>query len=335
MKVLVTGASGFVGSHLVDQLLLDKEISVRVLLRATSDQSYLQDSRIEKVQGSLSDVGSLEKAVQGVDAVIHVAGVISAKNVSEFYEGNTAGTIRLAEAFKSAPRTSSLSRKFIFVSSLAAGGPSPDEKARTEDLEDRPVSIYGKSKLEAERLLEAYQSDFSVAVLRPPVVYGPRDKGVLEIFQLANSRLCPILTGNTPDGQKYYSLIHVSDLCRGILGALRDLKESDTFYLTGDEIIGFRQLLDLSAQFLGRQSVRIPIAPWTLQLVKLGVRAFGGRLPLVGGGRVSLDKISELEPDYWICSSEKAKKAFGFRPEISLSAGVNQTLAWYKERRWL
>ena len=208
MRVLVTGASGFVGSTLCDELTKQGH-EVAVLMRKTSSKAHLSHAKVIPVFGDLRDAASLADAVAGAEIIFHVAGVVSAKNREEFFDSNATGTKNLGLA----ARGSTSFRRFVYVSSLAAGGPGEN---RVESDEPTPISYYGESKLAGEQILRELK--IPSVVIRPPAVYGPRDKGVLTFFQLVNRGILPVL-GLDKKNPRRYSFVHVDDLVQGILAA--------------------------------------------------------------------------------------------------------------------
>src|SRR5438105_10238363 len=171
MRVLLTGGSGFLGSFVAEQLAAEGHV-VRALVRPRSERKVLDKlPRVELAPGAIEDRASLGAAVDGVDAVVHVAGIVKARRPAEFFEVNTQGTRNLLEAAMRRPVP-----RFVYVSSLAAVGPSADGTPVPDDVEPRPVTHYGRSKLEAERAVLAAKDRLHVTVVRPPLIYGPRDR---------------------------------------------------------------------------------------------------------------------------------------------------------------
>lgn len=334
MKVLVTGSNGFVGSALVETLLtqeLPQGIEVRAMMRQGSNATNLKGLSFERVEASLSDFESLKKAVKQVDVVYHVAGAISAPRPKDYFEANTMGTKRLAQAVS---ESESPIKRFVFVSTLAAGGPVENLQPRQEEDQDQPVSNYGKSKLEAEKELLKFKDKFPITILRPPMVYGPRDRATFVFYQTVSRNFVPLIAGKTPDRHKYYSAIHIKDLCRGIIKAsFSETPSGEIFYLTADEIFTYDQMMSTIAKHLHKKpmKLRVPKSFLTVGAYSLSLltKITGRSYPL------NLDKLSELLPDYWICSSQKARKSFGFAPEISLSDGLLDAIKWYKAESWL
>ena len=191
MKVLVTGASGFFGSHVAEELAR-QGVDVRVLLRRTSSRAFLAGFPHEVAIGDVADAGSLPGAVAGVEAVVHAAGLIKARSAAEFDAINARGTANLLAAIgQAAPDL----RRFVYVSSLAAHGPSEDGAPRRAEAEPRPLTAYGRSKLAGEEAVRASPISDRAVIVRPSVIYGPRDPALLSFFQAVRWRVAPLLMG--------------------------------------------------------------------------------------------------------------------------------------------
>src|SRR6185295_5498225 len=211
MRVLLTGGSGFLGSFVAEQLAGEGHI-VRALVRPRSERKLLEQiARLELAPGAIEDRASLDAAVKGVDAVVHVAGIVKARRPADFFEVNTQGTKNLLEA--------SIRQgvgRFVYVSSLAAVGPSADGKPVPDDVEPRPVTQYGRSKLEAERAVLQAKDKLHVTVVRPPLIYGPRDRETLAFFTSVRNGVLPM----TGDGTNTLSVIYVADCAAAVVRAL-------------------------------------------------------------------------------------------------------------------
>ena len=190
MRVLVTGASGFLGSHIAEQLSREGH-TVRALVRKSSNRKFLETlAGIEFALGGVEDAARVEEAALGVDAIVHSAGLVKARSAEEFRRTNVLGTENvLAAAKKKAPGL----KRFVFVSSLAAMGPSHDGRPIARDRTPAPVTHYGRSKLEAERAVVAAKDDLHVVVIRPPAIYGPRDAEIFAFFQSVHRGVLPTI----------------------------------------------------------------------------------------------------------------------------------------------
>jgi nucleoside-diphosphate-sugar epimerase len=206
---------------------------------------------------------------------------------------------------------------------------------RKEGEQDHPVSAYGESKLQAEKELLHYKDAFPITIVRPPMVYGPKDKGVFVVIKTVAKNLMPLMPGAGPGGNKFYSVVHSKDLCRGLVQAAlaKNVPSGEIFYFCGDGIYSYQDLLSTMAEKLGTE-------PWKFKIprvaLKIGATA-GTALGILSKKTfpLNLDKLNELTPDYWICSNDKAKKVLGFAPEFSLASGMANTIDWYKRQKWI
>lgn len=332
-RILVTGASGFVGSH-ATRLLVERGCEVRVLLRGSSSRQWLDGLPVEIREGSLSDSESLGRAVVGVDRVVHIAGVVTAPNRKAFFEHNAKGTRRLVEA---CVRKNPGIQRFVLLSSLAAGGPCLTGGLRSEDDEDQPVSSYGESKLAGEEELLKHRNPLHSIILRPPMVYGPRDRGVLAIAKVASKGLMPLLPSVPPQqGPKRYSQIFGEDLARAIVEAALSEKhfESGSRYnLASHQVVTEAEIYSAFAKALDRKLIGFSLPAW-------GVRGLAAGADLAGkilrrSFPLNSDKVAELLAPAWTCSAKKFEKDFGFTAATPFEDGIRQTAEWYREQGWL
>ena len=326
MKALVTGGTGFIGSHLAEHLL-SKGYTVRCMVRKTSDLVWLKGLNVELVYGDLFDDEALKKAVGGVDYVYHSAGLTNAKTKDEYYRGNTTGTVNLLNAaIKHSPGL----KRFVFVSSQAAAGPSPSRTPITEEVAPQPITTYGKSKWEAEKECLRVGNVLPITIVRPPVVYGPRDKDVLELFNTLNKGLQPIVGFH----EKLVSLIHVKDLVRGFVMACEsNNSRGKTYFISSTGLYGWKEIGDTIKKVLGRRVLRVRL-PEPLVYV---VATFAEGLALLNSkpALINFEKARDMVQDYWTCDASRARKDFGFEQQVSLDEGIRNTIEWYKQNHWL
>lgn len=331
-EVLITGATGFVGSHVMDRFLA-AGMRVRVLVRSTSNPRWLEGKAVSRVVADLRDPASLDAAVAGTTAVLHFGGEIRSRDARGFLLANVEGTRALAAAFsRSLPPGSR--GVFVYCSSLAAGGPAPD-LTRTpvpfvcEDDPPAPVSDYGWSKLEGERALDVLDEKARIVILRPPAVYGPRDPSILRFFQwiARGVLLMPARGGN------HLSLIHVSDLAEAAFLSAQDQRARGAYYVSDGKVHTWEDVGTLAAGLIGVKvrTVRIPMtASWLVAaLGELGAR-LGAGAPLLSFG-----KVREMRQKSWVCCHERATRDFGFSPRIGLREGLEETIRWYRNSGWL
>jgi len=326
MIALVTGATGFIGSHLVE-LLLSRAHTVRVLLRKTSSLEWLKGLPIELFYGDLFDMEAMQKAVSGVDYVYHSAGLTKAKTPEEYYRANQEGTRNLLNsALAQAPRI----RRFVHVSSQAAAGPSPTSAPITEDFPANPLTTYGKSKLKAEQEVLEVSSRIPVTICRPPAVYGPRDKDIFEFFNTYKRGLQPIVGFS----EKYVSLVHVTDLVRGfVLAGESEKARGQTYFISSERAYGWKEVGEVTRAAMGRGAIRVRI-PEPLVYVISAFAEIGAKFS-PKPALINLEKARDMVQDYWTCDSSKATRDFGYRQEISLVDGIRGTVEWYREQGWL
>lgn len=318
---LVTGGHGFLGSHLVD-LLLAKGVRVRGLVRPGRTANPYAGRPVEVVLGDLAADGGLDEAARGADLVFHVAGLIAARGPGEFRRINVEGTRRLAAAVA---RSSPSCRRFVYVSSLAAAGPSRDGRPIDEEADPRPISHYGRSKLGGEDVLAEALRGVPWTVLRPPAIYGPRDEGILPFFQMAAAGIAPGLEGR---GRRF-NLLHARDVAEGIWrAALSDRSVRRTYFLADPSGYGYGDVARALAGAFGVRGRRIPVPDFILDLAAVltdEVAGLMGRVPIFGR-----QKALELKTRYWLASAERARAELGWEPRIPLERGMEETARWYE-----
>jgi nucleoside-diphosphate-sugar epimerase len=328
--ILVTGGTGFIGSHLVDRLLEKQEL-FRVLARRPGSLKNMIASR-----GDLATGEGIAEALEGVDTVIHLAGTTKTLTPDGYWLGNVVATENLARAIVAAGRPI----RVAHVSSLAAAGPAPDGGAVTEGHEPRPVSLYGKSKLEGERRMRAHVPE--AIVIRPPVVYGPRDTDVFQIVKSASRGIALRIAGGEsrgeharePGGETYFSAIYVRDLVDGILlAAASPSAAGKTWFLAHPAPVSFTGMIADIAQAIGRTPRIVTIPPAAAFAAGVCAEAFAQirRKP----GILSRDKVREMVQPRWVCGVDRAKSELGFEAATDFREGIEKSIAWYRMAGWL
>jgi len=323
---VVTGANGFVGSHLVE-LLLKKDYHVKCVIRKTSNLRWIEHLPVEFYDCGLTDVASLKKVFEGADYIFHIAGVVGARQPEMFYKGNVETTRIVLDA---ALNINSI-QKILITSSLAASAPTVFGQPVTEATPSNPVSIYGKSKVAQEKLSQEYMDKLPIVIIRPPVVYGPRDTEVLLLFKTIKKGLLALIGSK----EKYLSLVHVRDLVGGMLLAATSEKAKEQTYFLGSvpAEYGYSQLSQAIADTLGKKPFKIHL-PHALVYVAGAVAQFFGKFSSKPP-TLHIEKAKEMSCESWSCSSEKAIQDIGYQPSVTLEEGLRETVNWYREKGWL
>jgi dihydroflavonol-4-reductase len=319
---LVTGATGFIGSHLVEALLAHNW-RVRCLVRDTSVLKWIPTDDVTLINGDVTRAGeNLERAVRGVSVVFHLAGVTSATDDSAYTTVNVEGTRNIVNAMQKAAPDALL----VFCSSLAAAGPATTKRPLNETDEPDPVSAYGRSKLTAERIV--VESGLQHLIIRPPTVYGPRDRDILAVFRLVARGLALRVAG---EGQRL-SMVHAQDLARGFASAA----ESDgrgLYYMTDGFVHTWESIIQHIGRALGKQPRVISVGPGVAEFLsraeRLRASLFGSK-PLL-----TPDRVVELSQANWTCDDTRARLDIDYESLIALPEGVKSTADWYRAKGWL
>jgi len=322
--ILLTGGTGFVGSHVLERLRADGA-PVRCLVRPKAGRA--PDAGLpggaEIVAGDLETGAGLQEALDGVETVIHLAGVTKAVTGKEYYAGNVRATANLLLAMAGSDA------RLVHVSSLAAVGPAESAtRPVDENTEPHPLTHYGKSKLEGERLVRASRPD--AVIVRPPVVYGPRDRDVLQILK-------PVAKGwalEMRGGERWVSVIYVGDLAAGLAClAASQAGAGRTYYLAHQEPVSWSGLAAAAARIMGVRLRTVRIPTWAARTVGACAEAwsYAAGQPSI----ISREKVAEGLCAAWTCDASRARAELGFRAPTDLERGLAETLAWYKEAGWL
>lgn len=324
--VLVTGATGFIGSHLVERLLAEGA-SVRCLVRPLSPRGgasrHLPAQGAKPVLGDLLTGDGIEEALDSADYVFHLAGATKALHSADYYRGNVTATEKLLQAM------SGVRARLVHVSSLAAVGPSLDGVPLREDAEPRPLTHYGKSKLEGEQAVRRSPVFDQATIVRPPVVYGPRDVDVYQVFKAAASGTQIRIGGP----ESYFSFIYVADLVDGLILAAQGQAVGQTYFLANPSPVSWSEFGATAALTMVKRMRTVTLPVWAAYLAG----SLADLLARLTGrpGILSRDKILDARQRYWTCDPTRAASELGFHTQTSLREGVAATLEWYREAQWL
>ena len=318
---LVTGATGFVGSHLVEALVA-RSWRVRCLVRRSSVLRWLPTDDITLMDGDVATPGDdLDRAVKNVSVVFHLAAVTSAANDNAYTAVNVEGTRNVVDAMRrSAPES-----LLVFCSSLSAAGPA-GRRPLDETDEPSPVSAYGRSKLTAERIVQ--QSGLEYLIVRPPAVYGPRDTDILAAFRLAQYGLALRLA---PEGQRL-SMVHVEDLARGFVCAA-EAEGRGLYYMTDGMVHTWESITEQIARAIGKKPRIVAVSSGIAEVISQVERLRGA---IVGGKPLlTPDRIRELSQNSWTCDDMRARLDIDYESIIALPEGMKLTAEWYRAHGWL
>ena len=274
--------------------------------------------------GDLITGAGLDTALDGVDIVFHVAGVTKALHASDYYRGNVQATENLLRAM------SGSYARLIHVSSLAAMGPSPDGTPLLEDATPHPLTHYGKSKLKGEQAVRSSSLFGRSTVIRPPVVYGPRDVDVYQVFKAAASGA--LLRIGRPES--YFSFIYIADLVDGlILAAEHPQAAGKAYFLANPSAVSWTEFSATAALTMVKKIRTFTLPVWAACLAG----CLADLLSRLTGrpGILSRDKILDARQRYWVCDSTRAATDLGFHTQTSLREGIAATLEWYRQAQWL
>ncbi len=323
MKILITGATGFVGSHIVSELL-SQGYDVTAIVRKTSKLDNLKDCKINYEYVSLDDEESLVKLLSEFDVIVHCAGIVRALNWDNYEKTNVIGTRNLVNA---AIKNKDTLKKFIYISSQAAMGPSTTQVPKSLSEKENPVSLYGKSKLMAEQEVKKLSGQIPYTILRPASVYGPRDKDIFIFFNLVKHHLKP-QTFN----KRFIQLIFVKDIAEVIYKIINNTKtDNKTYYLSDGNIYTWKSVAETIAKANNIKTVPIMLFDFifkTTANIYETVAKFTKK-PQV----LSREKITEMLQTYWTADNSEIIKDTGIEFK-KLEIGAKITYNWYLENKY-
>jgi nucleoside-diphosphate-sugar epimerase len=330
MIAVVTGSSGFIGSHLVDALLAGGA-QVRALVREGSAMDAI-DPRVQRSVVDLHDSKSVREAPawEGVTHLFHLGGVTKRRTLAQFRGGNVVPTANVLAA--AAARAGSTPPRVMLVSSQAAAGPATaEERPVREDDPPRPIEGYGQSKLEAEQATRLYEQSLPITILRPAAVYGPRDRDFLRVFRLATR---PVALHAVPR-RHLFSIVHVVDVVRALLlAAEHPSAMGRTYFVANDAPVSWSGLYAEIARAAGtttRVELQLPLPALALAgMAGDAVSALTGWHSLANGHKTRLAR-----PRWWLCDATRARAELGWTPSVTLQDGLRETYLWYLQAGWM
>ncbi len=325
MRIAITGGTGFIGSHLAE-CLSGRGHEVTCLVRDPARTRWLDTAAVRCVRGDLDSPPALAALAAGQDVIVHAAGLTKARSMEEFVRVNVGGTERLLAAARAhAPRL----HRFVFFSSQAAMGPSTAEGPLCEDAPQRPVSQYGRSKSLAERRLQDDSGSIPVTIIRPPVVFGPRERDVLAYFRLVNFGIMPYL-----GGRRMLSIVYVENLVQGVALAIeRPLGSFRSYFFTDGPDLPWTELLQVMARALGKKPLRVRV-PMPIAVAVAGISYAAAGL----AGKPALlnpDMIAEMRHPFNTICDQRARTELGYKPRFTTEQGFERTARWYRDNGWL
>lgn len=331
MNILITGASGFIGSFIVEEALR-QGFETWAAVRGSSSRQFLTDERIHFIELNLSSEEQLKEQLKDhqFDYVVHAAGVTKCLNKADFHRINTEGTQNLVRAIQALKIPL---RRFVYISSLSIMGAIREQQPYTEILESdeaKPNTAYGRSKLEAEQWLESLNSQFPYVILRPTGVYGPRER---DYFMMAKS-----IQSHTDFAVGYkqqdITFVYVTDVVQAVFLALVKGQVGRKYFLSDGEVYQSSTFSNLIRKELGNPWwIRITAPIWVLRVVTF-VGEYVGRLT----GKVTAlnnDKYNIMRQRNWRCDIKPAQQELGYEPKVKLEEGVRHSIKWYKDNGWL
>jgi len=322
----VTGANGFVGSHLVDYLI-QKDFAVRCIVRKSSNLQWLEGKDIKIFDCGLFDKNGLREAFKDVNYIFHVAGVVKAKDEAGYFKGNVQATKVLLEA---AEEMKDQIKKFVVVSSQTVSGPASKDKPVTEEMAPNPLTTYARSKLKQEQLVLSFKDKFPVTVCRAPAIFGERDTEIFIYFQVFNRGLTTLIGFD----KKELSLLHVADLAEGLyLAGVSEKSNGEIFFISSEKYYNWDEVGRVTSQVLGKKAIRIRIPHFIVFIIAAFAQFFA--MFSSKPATLNIEKAKDLVQSYWICDTSKAMRALGYSQKVSLEEGIKRTCDWYKKMKWI
>lgn len=325
-KVLITGASGFIGYHFIEALL-EQGYEVHAAVRPSSDVAHLSNFDLTYINLDFSSVDAIRKDLElyQYNYIVHAAGTTKAASESIYNTVNAGYTLNLANAASTADIPL---KKFVFISSLAAIGPRyyEDPMPIREISITNPVTAYGKSKLLAETQLK--DVDLPLITLRPTAVYGPREKDIFIMFKTLNKGFEPYIGRK----KQLLSFVYVKDLAQAVILAMQSTLVNKSYNISDGKAYSKYALADITKKLLHKKTFKVHVPLPVVELIAASLEKMSGKN---GMPALNKEKLQELTAENWICSIESITNDLGYSPEYDLEKGLEETVQWYKENKWL
>lgn len=323
---VVTGANGFVGSHLVDNLL-DKGFKVRCIVRKSSDLKWIKNKDIELFDCGLFDKEGLRKAFKDANYIFHVAGVVKSKTKEGYFKGNVETTRNLLEI---ALENISSIKRFLVVSSQTVTGPSTKDKPVDENSACKPITTYGISKLEEEKLALSYKDKLPITICRAPAVYGERDTEIFIYFQTFNKGITTTIGFN----KKELSLIHAVDLVEGFyLAAVNEKAIGQIYFIGSEKFYTWEEINSITSKVLNKKPIIIKVPHFLVYTIAAIAQFFA--IFSSKPATLNIEKAKDITQQFWTCDTSKAKRELGYKQKIQIEDGIQRTCDWYKKMKWI
>jgi dihydroflavonol-4-reductase len=323
---VVTGASGFVGSHLVDYLL-SKNFEVRCIVRKSSNLRWLEGKNIKIFDSGLFDKEGLRKAFKDSNYIFHIAGVVKAKNEEGYFTGNVETTRVLLEVAKEIKGSI---KKFLVVSSQTVSGPSYSGKPVNEETECKPLTTYARSKLAQEKVALTFKDIFPVTICRGPAIYGERDTEIFIYFKLFSKGLTTMIGFD----KKELSLLHVADFVEGLyLAAVSEKANGEIYFISSEKFYTWDEVGDITSKVLNKKAIKIKLPHFMVFAVAAIAQFFA--MFSSKPATLNIEKAKDLTQKYWTCDTSKAIRDLGYHQKISVEEGIKRTCDWYKHMKWI
>ncbi|MBN1638496.1 MAG: NAD(P)-dependent oxidoreductase [Ignavibacteriales bacterium] len=323
---VVTGATGFVGSHIVDRLIGKGHI-VKCIVRKTSNLRWLKDKPVEIIDYGLNNKEDLVNVLQDADYLFHSAGVVKAKDEKGYFEGNVTTTKNLLELCSEVcPKI----KRITVISSQTACGPSTNNIPCDENTIPHPITTYGRSKLQQEKVAQYFMNKLPITIIRPPAIFGERDTEIYLVFKTYKAGLFSLIGFN----KKLLSIVHIADLIDGIdLATFSERGAGQIYFISSEKFYTWKEIKSAMKQGFNRNAITIRLP----HLIVFSVAAIAELFSKFSSkpATFNLEKARDWVQKHWTCSVNKAVSELGYKQKVSLEEGMERTIEWYKNMNWL